>query len=191
MITHPTKKTSSTGKEYWQFSVMLSLAGLALESTGWRYWPETDTIKPPQVRVGKAWINTFKGLHAAQSDLLKGALKAYIRGIRVGDSSCPEGRLARELRELFEQDQDAFMHTVPSLYRTQVMMHPDLTPERRAEFDDLPDGRLWPDSALEVLVEQVSAGTVDLTELTWRVDNGVIARGDCLWVLGKVKERGE
>ena len=43
-------------KTFWSFRVVLSAWDLPCESTGWKYFPDTETIKPPCYRAGTNWL---------------------------------------------------------------------------------------------------------------------------------------
>lgn len=68
-------KRHKGAKTYWTFRLLLELDGTPLESTGWKYFEETQVIRPPAAKIGKHWIPTICGVDGAAIKRIVAALQ--------------------------------------------------------------------------------------------------------------------
>ena len=78
MLKNITAKETKDGKAYYQFSLMVGVRELPLESIGWRYYPDSGKVKPPQTQHKGRWFNTFKGFEQEQEACVRGMVERYL-----------------------------------------------------------------------------------------------------------------
>ena len=141
-------------KETWQFATVVYWQGVEWKVKGWRYWPESKTVKPPSYEAYKKRLPLVE-FAGSQEQLLVEVDKA-LAGLQ-GSTRVDDSQLFALYLELnkFEDPEVifAFRRKYPQLSREFFIRSVD--EELRPLFDSLPEGRLWPDEYLKGKAEQI------------------------------------
>lgn len=139
-------KTAS--RPFWRFDVLVKLADRFVPVRGFTY-REEDGVEVPWLKFGKQGKEGKRiDLVPLSEDILEGLEKLVINAIRP-----LEDQELNHARALFRVDEEECRRVHPKWYRALVIE--SLGGE---DFEDLPEGRLWPDDVLRVWIEQWKRG---------------------------------
>ena len=71
MIVTSLKKHEDDIKTFWRFTIEVNAAGGVLKSMGWRYFPESHTLKQPSTPVGGSWVSSSSADKNARTSILR------------------------------------------------------------------------------------------------------------------------
>jgi len=188
------KKVKDSPEKY-VFALELDIAGVKVPSHGWKFYREKNRVYPPSTKDGDRFFQLF-GKPEKASDgkvyfsIPLQALKEIRRAVRIelGD---PETPSLVQLIDFFEWEpgnRRVLKVQYPAFYTTIVDGWLQKYHGERSAMVGLAEGRLWPDSWLKGLAEDVKSGKRTTQEIEEDFDLGVLTEEDMAVFLGFLRE---
>lgn len=196
--TKPKKGSQEEPQEFWSFSLRLvSPLAPAWEPwpvSGWKYWPSSGEVKPPMFRRGSYWFPTIKGFTTGQSEEVAKWVRAALREKGVTENIGPVDRRFDRFDDAGDSQAEhvklwyEYGAEYPLLYRQWAGSKAEDPTAWDLLWQQLPEGRTWPDELLEYTAANLKAGSLSVDHFEAAVGLGVFSFADREWLLRRLAE---